>query len=277
MYPPRNKNQITLNSSPKAIDKKNSLISKITELLKIKHEEIFNQIKYDMSNLREDLNIYLTEKVLQNFSYTKFIAHVEKEILKKYNLQNEQKILNPVGSTVDETATNNNNLKIIENEENAENAKIPNTKLNNSIPTQINTHTFVDTKDPNIKNNLTLFQPSDSPILDKNSKLENLKNIKEKDEWAIMAKKNYEKHLEEMKIKKLKQNSVEKNVKETLLNQVEERKSSKEKNKEKEKEYLNFISRDHDTWLKNEELKNFEKINKLKTLEDSRKNFSLSN
>jgi len=250
MYPPSKK----LSASPVA--EKSSLLGKILSALKRNYPEVYEKIKYDNVNLREDLGKYLNLIDIQNFNQNKFIEYVQQEIIKRHTSKGMQSL----NIVID------NHEPIVSNR---------NKGLSYSLSTidpkylVLTSPKVAITSENKNKVNDSVVITSETP----KKKLEVLKNIKEKDEWALLARKELEHHQDEMKKKKVKQQSVEKQVKETLIQQQEEHKNSKLLVKENEKEYLTNMRRDYEIWLKNEESKKLEQLKKMRLLDESRRVF----
>jgi hypothetical protein len=275
MYPPQKQNKNSQQISNLQAKKK-SLIIKLTELLKAKFQKVLKEHNYTSKQLQEDLNNYITDDMLKSFDYNKFIVEVERDIILKIgnlsksslNLhQNINKTMEDIqdGSKLYDTLGEAN---IYNNKTLDQNCNIHSKSVKNL--TSAAEAEFFD----NILPIAERANPSLSPF-SKNKKLDILKNIKEKDEWGHLARKNYEEYLEELKNKKILVKNIKNQVKESLTKQVEERNSSKDKNKYIDKDFLESINRDHDEWIKKEEAKKLDSLQKCKQLEQSRVNFSV--
>jgi hypothetical protein len=274
MYPPQKIKKST-HSISNLQNKKKSLINKLTELLKAKYQKVLKEHNYTSQNLQDDLDLFITDDMLKSFDYNKFIIEVERDLINKIgnNSKSPHNLQKKTNRSLEDIQYGSNLLDTQEDIPNVNNKTLD---LNIIQSSSVKNFNLVAENELFEKNSPTDIRknPSLSPF-SKNKKLDILKNIKEKDEWGHLAKKNFEEHLEEIKIKKILANNSKQQVRESLIKQVEQRKNSKDNNKFLDKDFLESINRDHEEWIKKEEAKKLDSITKNKQLEQSRVNFSI--
>jgi hypothetical protein len=241
MYPPRNKKlnlpQIVENYE----NKKSAIINKLFDYF----------IKKNKNLSLEEFKLFLQNKItfdsLQNFDFNKFTKNIEKEYLNQ--LQKTK-----------ELSTENNNLESLT--ANLNKSRKDNDNLENNIA--------------NDHNNL-ISSPQSTISNEKRMKFEILKNIKEKDDWALIAKKDYEKFLEENSNKKTQESKIKSEMNNFLYNQMQEKKDQKYKKIEENKVYYKYIKQDYDEWIKQQENIQKQKHDQIDSLIKSIENFKKCN
>ena len=226
MYPPRNKKP-TQPHLDNFHSKKNALIKKILDHFIKRNKTYPNTNKLELEGLKTFLNSYISLETLQNFEYDKFLTKIERDY-REHKLKKVQE-----GVSSEEKQLNTSPLENY--------IKIEELVVNTNSPQSAGTR-------------------------EKKTKLEILKNLKEKDDWAIIAKKNYENLQIEMKKKKIQQNTIRKDVNKILCYQIEEKNQMKVKLSEENKAYENVIKQDYQNWVHLEEEKQREKHGKVETL-----------
>jgi hypothetical protein len=234
--------------SPKNLKrKKASLIEKLTEIIKHKYAKRLKQFNhsYNEDTIVKDLKEYLTDDRLSNFELNNFLSSFE-EILNR-------KLVNI--------------------------SKIGNSEELNRIQYESQSCNFQDNNlDVNLSNRQKSIEYNfySSPY-DKTSKLEQLKNVKEKDDWGILAKKEYEKFLVESKNKKYLEETKNKEVNEYLHKQISEKNKLHKLMKDQDKRYIENVNDDEEQWKKLQDRKKLEKEMKIKEMLESRFKYIKSN
>jgi hypothetical protein len=241
MYPPRNKKPNLPQNVENYENKKSAIINRLFDYF----------IKKNKNLSLEEFKLFLQNKItfdsLQNFDFNKFTKNIEKEFLNQ--LQKTK-----------ELSTENNNLE----------------SLTANINKSLNDNHNLENNMPNDHNNL-LSSPQSTISNEKRMKLEILKNIKEKDDWALIAKKDYEKFLEENSNKKTKESKIKNEMNNFLYNQMQEKKDQKYKKIEENKVYNKYIKQDYDEWIKQQENFHKEKHDQIESLKKSIENFKKCN
>lgn len=217
-------------TNPKLVQKKQQVVEKIGMLFKKKFERLFKEKGYLTKMLYADLVLWITDKDLSSFDFPSQIIRLEKLILDKLT-KIQPKVNEGKGLDMNKIK----DLIEIQTEKHKEN--------HNETPNQIQNPQTSDS-------NTTHPTQSLSPRLEKTSKLLE----KQEDEWARIAKYDYEKHLMEEKMKKDKVQEKKKLQKEFLEKQMEEKRQMKHKLDLEEKNFQ----------IKSKE--NLEKLNEMDKL-----------
>lgn len=122
-------------------------------------------------------------------------------------------------------------------------------------------------KEKNDHNNI-LIDDAYSPFI-KKDKIEELMN-KAQDQWALKAKNDYEKFLEEKRLKKIEDEEKRREVKEFLAKQIIDKQTNSNKVKETDNLYSRNVQEDYESWLKNEQAKKLNQQDKLYELNEIR-------
>lgn len=220
--------------------KKQQVIEKIALFLKNKFSKLFADKGYTQKQLHSDLNNMITESDLKNFDYTTIIIRIEKSVLdilsKMENIEVPVGLdLNKINSLIQPVQKNDTNNKIT-----------PRTIRNNNQAGKNQNH------------NASLSTNKSVDNLYKNEKVQLLKE-KASDEWALIAKLNYQKHLEAEKEKRLKEEESKRLQKQILENQIKEREIYKKKEIEENRRFYKQQS---------ENLKKIDQIEKQKEIEN---------
>ncbi len=110
-----------------------------------------------------------------------------------------------------------------------------------------------------------------------NAKIEELKNIKEKDEWGILAKKNYMEYLED-RISKLQQKEEKKKeITDILAKQILEKNQQKQIKLTNEEKYYEGLTKDVENWRISEVREKEKYDHKIKDFIEKRDNVMRSN
>jgi len=244
------------NLSKKELEfKRKNLIDKISNLLKNKYKSIFKLNNYDMSTLIADLDRILTNEELLSFEYDRFMRTVEAEILGKMKITNA-----------------NMKLKNLNSPAYSPNIKPLNDDINNLYTTEKVEHYLknLNSTDESLKltntdemNKQFTTTISNSPY-DKKAKLEILKEIKEKDDWALLAKKDYERYLEEKKNKNLNMEKKTKLARQYLDQQILDKTLNTKHKKDDDLDYFHFLEKEQEKWKNNQEAKKIDQIKKVK-------------
>lgn len=218
--------------------KKKSIIEKIAQHLKNKYNSLFKEKGYTLEDLKIDLSLIIKEKDLVKFDYSSFILKIEKSILENLSKMETKLIKNiPKLDNIDKL-TNNGKYSSVD-------------KLNLLNENNNNKNQIIKTdssNNPNSKNNDIL---SDLTSLERNNnKLKALED-KSKNEWALLAKLDYKKFLDDKKSKIEKENENKSQVKSMLEDQIKLRELNKLKEKE---ETMKFVKIQEEMILKQESL-----------------------
>jgi hypothetical protein len=231
-------------------EKKAKIVEKFVQLFKNKFYKLFADKGYTQKNLLHDLNQLITDEDLRNFEYNTMIIKVEKgllEILSK--LENEpfkgydmSKINSLISKHENAQKVGGKTIKKLDIPLKSEKV---NMQMNNSV-----VHSQLPSKP--IESN----RSSTPDCISKRDKISMLKE-KEKDEWALIAKHNYQKHINQEQEKKNKEKELKRLQKEILQNQIREKELLHLKEKEENK---NFFS------AQMEHLKKLEHEEKMKEM-----------
>lgn len=236
--------------TPKVINKKKeTLVDKIVQLLKKKYKKFINMTN---ETLVKEVNSLLTNDILLNFDFNRFMHLIENHFNFRDGgsdlfVENTKDISNRKSINLTESSNNNDYL----------NLEAVDSKIENKI----------DSPSTSPKN----FNPLPSPY-DKKTKLEELKNIKEKDNWALLAKQDYEKFLDEKRNLKKIDDKKKKEVKDFLSQQIEEKNTALKRKKENDTKFEISAKNDYDNWKLKEEIKKNEKEQKIKQMIKMRDN-----
>ena len=168
---PREQTQHGRNYSEVEMDsKRKSIILKVLQDLKRKHRNLFNNLILSEANIKEDLFILIKEEDLSKFDYGKFLTKVEKELI--FNRLNNTKR--------SKTYTNISQNEFDSDEKKVDtNRSLINLKKNDGLE-HINLNNFNSANDENLRIKIT-----------ENNRYDELKNHKEKDERAVLSKKQH--------------------------------------------------------------------------------------
>lgn len=226
-----------------------SIMVKIIQDLKRRNKNIFNNQLISDTNLKENLFYLLKEEDLTRFDYEKFLSKAEQECiidhLKSKSSKNNNKTFNEIRNNNNEineknvtnlshflpNKTKENNINNISNLNiNINNSnKDPLTNMLSPLNVTNNTNKNISSNTMNT-NNFSLINPltGKNPMMHSSLKYEELKNIKEKDEWGILTKKKHEEYVNE-KINKLQaQAERKKEFTHFLANQIVEKNNQKQ-------------------------------------------------
>jgi hypothetical protein len=246
-------------------DRKAKIVEKIAQLFKNKFAKLFADKCYTQKNLLHDLNLIITEDDLRNFEYNTMIIKIEKSILeilskmetnpfKGYDMTRINSLINMHASAKQQGTSKtlkkidlNSNEKVISNNLQAKYENIP-TPLK---PLASNRSTTPDG-------------------LTKMDKISSLK-AKENDEWALIAKHNYQKHVSQEQEKRYKERELKQRQKEILERQIKEKEFIQQREKEEIKNFHNaqienMKKLENDE--KQKEVHNKEKVKKEKLMHD---------
>ena len=111
-------------------------------------------------------------------------------------------------------------------------------------------------------NNLNSEENGDQKIsLKENIKIDELKNYKEKDEWAVLSRKNHLDFLNDKLSKLQQQAEKKKEITQILANQIVEKNSKKKDVNNNDERYYELRNKEYENW-KNSEVKIKEKKEK---------------
>jgi hypothetical protein len=193
-------------SSPKTNNwhkQKLQIIEKLTLFLKNKYNKVFLDKAYSHKSLNTDLNSIITENDIKSLDYTTILIRIEKSILEIVSRLETKEVSGLLDLN----------------------------KINSMIS---------DFKDKNRQEKVDVKKPKEKDIPntnEMNNEKFNLHRDKSKDEWALIAKHNYEKHLEIEKEKKLKIEKSKMIQRQILENQIKEKEILKKKEEEENNKF----------------------------------------
>jgi len=248
---PKEQNQHGRNYSQGEMDtKRKSIILKIVQDLKRRHKNLFNNLILNEASIKEDLFILIKEEDLTKFDYGKFLLKAEQEC---------------IFNRLDHKKRNNTYTNISINEFDSSEKKI---EANRSLI--INSKK--DSLDP-LKNygnfNSNSLNLND---LHTNDKYDELKNYKEKDEWAVLSKKQHMDYLND-KLNKLKQQAEKKKeITQILANQIVEKNTQKQNRLSNDERYFEHSVQDYENWKKSQDRIKEKNENKIREFIEERDN-----
>jgi hypothetical protein len=250
-----NKLNLTANNQRK----KQQIVEKISTFLKNKFSKIFKEKGYTPKHLLIDLNNLITDNDILNFDYNTVILRVEKSILEILSKLETKEVnsalldMKKINELISKPNVNRNNkLSARESSDLQQTVQKQRNNLNKDITTSETEKKMRQTK--SVDNLISTLEI-------KNKKLLDLKE-KQNDEWALIAKHNFQKHLDVEKEKKMQAEQMKKIQKEILEKQMKE----KEIWKLREKEDIEKFVRNQ-----NENLKKLEEYEKNKINEQKEK------
>jgi hypothetical protein len=242
--------------------KRKSIILKVLQDLKKRHKNLFNNLIVHEASIKEDLFILIKEEDLAKFDYAKFLTKADQECI--INRLDNKKRHNTY------TNISQNELDIEENKKEG-NRSFTNTKKD-SLALGLNLNDQLQNYANNFNSNSL-----DINVLHTNNKIDELKNYKEKDEWALMLKKQHLDFLNE-KLNRLKQQEEKKKeITQILANQIAEKNYQKQNKLNNEERFNENWVKDYENW-KNSEIKMKKKNeNKIREFIEERDNVYKSN
>ena len=172
-----------------------SIMLKIVQDLKRRHKNIFNNQLITEANLKENLFCLLKEEDLTKFDYNKFLSKAEQECIIEH-LRNPKTNKTTYINEININSNSSKTLNDFAKEENLNNKSYNFTKSVDPLKSMLSP----------LANN-SILNPMHCSI-----KYDELKNIKEKDEWGILTKKKKKEKINE-KIKKLQKKKKKKKKK----------------------------------------------------------------
>lgn len=274
MYPRKNNKKQFLNTSnektsaPKYYSdkeqdsKKKLIVVKVLEDIKKRHKKTLERFNLSDKFLKQGLHNLIKEENLIGFDYSKFLNKVEQDFLIDYIIKSSNGNAN-----VDNYLINNNTKNtIINNEENKNSNNINNRRNSNDIYSNKNNYRTLSPRNNNNNNNNGVNYNHS------NAKYEELKNIKEKDEWGILAKKNYMEYLED-RISRLQQKEEKKKeITEILAKQILEKNQQKQIRLTNEERFFEGLTKDVENWKKSEIVEKEKYDHKIKDFIEKRDN-----
>jgi len=271
MYPRKNNKQNLTASNEKNSNqkyysdkeqesKKKLIIVKVLEDLKKRHKKLIERYNFSDIFLKQNLNNLIRDESLMGFDYSNFLNKAEQEVILD-NLINTNSTNNYPDNSFslnnDERKGRNKNLNLNKNVMN----------LSENILEDRNNYNSISPKN---NNNILNYNYS-------KAKYEELKNVKEKDEWGIKAKRNYMEYLED-KISKIQQKEEKKKeITEILAKQVLEKNQQKQIKITSEEKYFENLTKDVENWKKSEAHEKEKVENKIKDFIEKRDNVMKSN
>jgi hypothetical protein len=251
--------------------KRKSIILKILQDLKKKHKNLFNNLIVNEIYIKEDLFILIKEEDLAKFDYVKFLAKAEQEC-----------IFNRIEYSKRNYTYLNNNTHMTNNELDSDEKKIKesNRSYNNTNTTNDSSGMGTGIVNDSMKNyNLNYnyannFNSNSLNLntLHTNNKYDELKNYKEKDEWAIMLKKQHLDFLNE-KLNKLKQQEYKKKeITQILANQIAEKNYQKQNKITNDEKFNENWNKEIENWKKTEIKMKEKNENKIREFIEERDN-----
>jgi hypothetical protein len=226
------KNGLVGNSYKDLKAKKKQVIEKISFAIKNKLNTLFIEKGYTLVALQEDLNRIISEADIQNFDYNLAMIKIEKCVLEI--LSKMETLVPKAGVDMKKV----NNLLI-----NKKQTKVGNQK-----------NSLTETIDKSDKNDINKQQ--------QDIKLQNLKE-KENSEWALIAKHNYNKHIEEENERKMKEHEKRLEVKKMLDEQIKEKYQQKIIEKKDIEEYVRVQKHENTIFENNEKIRKQELVQKI--------------
>jgi hypothetical protein len=234
--------------------KKQQIVEKIATFLKNKFSKLFNEKNYNLKQITFDLNSLITENDLKNFDYQTAILRIEKTILEKVSKMESKE----VKGILDMNKINELIKPIIKQDP-------PSNRNNNQNSNRNANKAALMTK----SKSMDVLAPVVEGI--HKEKVQILK-IKEEDEWALIAKHNYEKFINEQKNKKQKEEDLKQIQKDFLESQIREKEIMKKKLKDEERQFYNQHSENIKKMQEQEkqkELQSKEKMRVQKEIQNS--------
>ncbi len=281
MYPNKSKRNKTLNAigdnkvsfpkyySDKEQDSKKKLIViKVLEDLKKRNKTLVEHLNLTDKFLKQSLNSLIQNESLTTFDYSKFLSSAEQELIVDSVIKSNSANKNFNNNN------NNNNFNLIQNSsvdsfdkqyEKEKNVKNRNERINNEYKGGAN--------GPSMKNSIT----NGLNYNHTNAKFDELKLLKEKDEWGILAKKNYIEHLEDKISKLQKKEEKKKEINEILAKQILEKNHQKQIKICVDEKFFESLNKDAENWRKSEAKEKEHNEHKLKEFIEKRDNIFKSN
>jgi len=261
------KNSITNYYSDKDLDSKKKLIVvKVLEDLKKRNKRLVDRFDLTDKFLKQGLNSLIKTESLLGFDYSKFLAKAEQEFIIdsiiKSNSANKNLSNSNINTNINQTNSHNNY--------NSENYLRHNYENQNECGQK------------NTKSGAKALSPRNTIVNGKNynhsnDKYDELKLVKEKDEWGILAKKNYMEYLED-KISKLQKKEVKKKeITEILANQILEKNKQRQIRISNEEKFFDSLTKDVENWRKSEAKEKEHYEYKIKEFNEKRDNVFQSN
>lgn len=253
MYPRKTiKNQLLSisndkNSIPKyysdreQVSKKKLIVLKVLEDLKKRHKKLVERFNLTDKFLKHGLNNLIKTESLVGFDYSKFLVKAEKEFI----------IDSIINSNSANKNLNNSNTQL----NNINNKSNPHENYFN-YSEDYNHDNQNEMADKNLKSR-NAASPKNASVNGinynhSNAKYEELKLVKEKDEWGILAKKNHMQYLED-KISKLQQKEEKKReITDILAKQILEKNHQRQVRMSNEERFFESLTKDVENWKKNE-------------------------
>jgi hypothetical protein len=241
--------------------KRKSIILKILQDLKKRHKNLFNNLIVNEVSIKEDLFILIKEEDLSKFDYAKFLTKADQECI--INRLDTRKRHNTYANI------SQNELDIDENKKEV-NRSFINTKKD-SLALGLNLNEKMKNYKYDYANNYN-SNSLDIINLHTNDKYDELKNYKEKDEWALMLKKQHLDFLNE-KLNRLKQQEEKKKeITKILANQIAEKNYQKQNKLNNEEKFnVNWV-KDYENWKKSEIKMKEKNENKIREFIEERDN-----
>ena len=222
--------------------KRKSIIVKILQELKRRHKNLFNNLIINEANLRESLFILIKDENLTKFDYGKFLSKAEQEcIIDRLNNIKTNKTYNDIS----------HNALATEEKKIEPNRSLVITKKDNISP---------------VYNNLDINH------LHSNIKYEELKEIKEKDEWGILSKKQHMEFVNEKIDRLKKQAEKKKEITQILANQIIEKNNKKQVKITHDERFHDHLTKDYEKWKKSDMKEKEKDENKIREFIEERDN-----
>ena len=240
---------------------RNKLIEKIAITLKMKLSKLFKYFNYEVRDLIIDLSRIIR---LSNTPFEIYLREIEKSIIDKISKNNKQQ-QNDLNKNI------NLEAKKVNSPNHLNSNKLPNHKKNVKSFDNLKDRVGITMDLEKLKNKINNSHLLENKPSEKSTvKLEEIK-IKKEDEWAKLAKYNYNKYEEELHNTKIKEEEKKKQMREILAKQILEKQSFFHKEKEIEKNNFQkyqeiLIKQDLNEKLKIEKIKN--KIKNEKEIRD---------
>ena len=268
MYPRKNKQKPKLTESidkhskiksysdKEQDSKKKLIVIKILEDLKKRHKNFLELLNLTDKSLKQGLNILIKDENLLTFDYSKFLNKAEQELILNYVINS-----NSLNKNNSPSYFINNNIE--------ENINNKNYKLNSGRSID-----YSNSKDlkKNYNNNGSPKNLNNNSINynNSNAKYEELKNVKEKDQWGILAKKDYMEYLEDKISKIQKKEEKKKEITEILAKQILEKNQQKNMKLSNEERFFDNFNKDVEIWKKSDIREKEKNENKIKDFIEKR-------
>lgn len=237
--------------------KKKLIVNKVLEDIKIRNKKMLERFDLNDKFLKQNINKLIKEENLLGFDYSKFLSKAENELIyqkalqlgSQYNRNYNDTSRSPEKNEIERNKKNNTSLERSINKNNHKNYVSMTNNYDNIINSNSNSNTII-------------------PV--SNEKLEELKNLKEKDEWGILAKKHYEEYLEDKISKIQKKEEKKKEIVDTLARQIIEKNQQKYMKKNNDELFNKNLKQDLEIWKNKQERERENNQNKIKDFIDKR-------